>query len=183
MNIGKNTECNGLYQKKWESRILLEKMGKNDQKVQKIAKLAISLAILQLYHFLEVILKHGWKKCVPIIELEPSPKLLVAGKWGYVGKNGLKLPKSRKNCQIGHQSGNFAGITLAGGHSVALMDQVRAHTIIGILPWTVGGCKMGVKGEKNGPKVAKMAKLAILRLSSSPSAFLMQCGIKDVTRL
>ena len=82
MNIGKNTECNGLYQKKWESGILLEKMGKNDQKVEKIAKLAISLAILQLYHFLEVILKHGWTKFVHIIELEPSPKLLGAGKWG-----------------------------------------------------------------------------------------------------
>ena len=37
----------------------MKKMGKNDQKVQKIAKLAISLAILQLYHFLEVVLNHG----------------------------------------------------------------------------------------------------------------------------
>ena len=37
----------------------MEKMGKNDQKVEKIAKLAISLAIMQLYHFLEVVLRHG----------------------------------------------------------------------------------------------------------------------------
>ena len=34
-------------------------MGKNDYNVDKIAKLAISLAILQLNHFLEVVLKHG----------------------------------------------------------------------------------------------------------------------------
>ena len=45
--------------KKKESGILLERMGKTDQNIEKIAKLAISLAILQLYHFLEVILKHG----------------------------------------------------------------------------------------------------------------------------
>ena len=45
--------------KKWESGTLLKKWGKNDQKVEKIAKLAIILAILQLYQFLEVVQKYG----------------------------------------------------------------------------------------------------------------------------
>ena len=49
---------------------------------------------------------------------------------------------------------------------------------------------MGVNGEKwgeNGQKVEKMAKmatiLAILRLSSSLLAFLLQCRINYVSRL
>ena len=67
---------------------------------------------------------------------------------------------------------------------------MRASNKIGTLPETVGGWKMGVNGEKwgeNGQKVEKMAKmatiLAILRLSSSPSAFLLQCEINYVSRL
>ena len=79
-----------------------------------------------------------------------------------MGKNDHE---TKKNCQIGHQSGNFGGIPFAGGRSVALMDQVHAHTIVGILSVTVEGFKMGVKGEKwgeNGPRVAKMAKLVTM---------------------
>ena len=67
---------------------------------------------------------------------------------------------------------------------------MRASNRIGTLPETVGGWKMGVNGEKwgeNGQKVEKMAKmatiLAILRLSSSPLAFLLQCEINYVSRL
>ena len=111
-------------------------------------------------------------------------------KWHTFGKNGEKWPKSRKNCQIGHQSGNFAAISLSGGRSEARMNQIRAYNRIGTFPETVGGWKMGVNGEKwgeNGQKVEKMAKmatiLAILRLSSSPLAFLLQCEINYVSRL
>ena len=61
------------------------------------------------------------------------------------------------------------------------MNQMRAYDRIGTFPETFGGWKMGVNGGKmgeNGQKVEKMAKmatiLAILRLSSSLSAFLLQ---------
>ena len=70
------------------------------------------------------------------------------------------------------------------------MNQMRDYNRIATFPETVGGWKMGVNGEKwgeNGQKVEKMAKmatiLAILRLSSSPLAFLLQCEINYVSRL
>ena len=67
---------------------------------------------------------------------------------------------------------------------------MHAYNRIGTFSETVGGWKMGVNGEKwgeNGQKVEKMAKmatiLAILRLSSSLSAFPLDCGINYVSRL
>ena len=70
------------------------------------------------------------------------------------------------------------------------MNQMRVYNRIATFPETVGGCKIGVNGEKwgeNGQKVEKMAKMAtilvILRLSSSLSAFLLQCGINSMSRL
>ena len=69
-------------------------------------------------------------------------------KWHTFGKNGEKWPKSRKNCQIGHQSGNFEAISLSGGRSKARMNQMRAYDRIGTFPETFGDWKMGVNGGK-----------------------------------